>query len=325
MFLAVARALAACIGAFSMLNSLVGFVRPAFDATIWWLDCRLIPNALSRILILFASMALLAFALNPEMSRWRRIATQAILIPVAALGIYNTVNFYKLLAAAEIRSQAPVAISLFVAIAIIGIFFSTLSPNDSLCAPLRWNVALPAAALILLGFPILQMLCFGKTDYRRPADVIVVLGARAYADGRASDALSERVFTAVRLYKEGLAPRLLFSGGPGDGAIHETESMRRLAMRNGVPDSAITLDRDGLNTRATARNTRSYLDRSGARRVLVVSHFYHLPRVKMAYQRENIEVCTVPADAQRTLQSLPWLMTREVAAVWLYYLRGALG
>jgi uncharacterized SAM-binding protein YcdF (DUF218 family) len=172
----------------------------------------------------------------------------------------------------------------------------------------------------IVSVPLGQMFCFGKTDYRRPADVAVVFGARVYADGRPSDALSDRVRTACRLYSQGLTQKLLFSGGPGDGAIHETESMKRMAISLGVKPQDIILDPHGSNTEATVRNTKLIFDTLHPGRVLVVSHFYHLPRIKLAYKRAGIEVYTVPAKETYLLGQLPYNMAREVVALWVYYL-----
>ena len=169
------------------------------------------------------------------------------------------------------------------------------------------------------------MFCFGKTDYRRQADAAVVLGARVYADGRPSDALADRVRTACELYHAGLVRKLVFSGGPGDGGVHETEAMRRMAVRLGVLPADITLDEKGFNTQATVANTESLLAGLDARRVLVVSHFYHLPRIKLAYQRKGLEVYTVPARETYLLRQMPYNMAREVAALWVYYLRPLAG
>ena len=149
--------------------------------------------------------------------------------------------------------------------------------------------------------------------------MIVVFGARAYADGSCSDALADRVRTACQLYREGYAPRLLFSGGPGDGEVHETEAMRRLAIRLGVPEHAILCDVRGLNSRATVCETVAMMRENGWHRVLAVSHDYHLPRVKMAFHRAGQEVYTVPARERYPLTQLPYLMAREVAAFWVYY------
>jgi uncharacterized SAM-binding protein YcdF (DUF218 family) len=97
--------------------------------------------------------------------------------------------------------------------------------------------------------------------------------------------------------------------------------MKRLAVEMGVPAAAIVLDPGGLNTDATVNNCRRLLPAMGAGRILAVSHFYHLPRVKMAFARAGIDVYTVPAEQTRILRALPYYMAREVAALWAYYFR----
>ena len=178
-----------------------------------------------------------------------------------------------------------------------------------------------AALACLACFSVAQMFFFGKTDYRRPADVAVVLGARVYTDGRLSDALADRVRTACQLYRDGLVRRLILSGGPGDGTIHETEAMKRAAIGLGVKAEDIWLDKAGLSTQATVRNTELLFRKWHASRILVVSHAYHLPRIKLAYQRDGWDVFTVPAKENYFLGQMPYNMAREVAALWVYYLR----
>ena len=181
---------------------------------------------------------------------------------------------------------------------------------------MRRPLIVAAAVLIaLIAFPIAQMVFFGNTDYRRPADTIVVFGMRTYADGTMSGILTDRMRTGCELYRAGLARRMIVSGGKGDGAIHETEAMRRYALRHGVPPSAITLDAHGVNTESTVRNTAH-----GNGRILAVSHFYHLPRIRMTYQRYGAEVYTVPAEAS-SLRPLAYNIARESVAFWAYYLR----
>jgi uncharacterized SAM-binding protein YcdF (DUF218 family) len=175
-----------------------------------------------------------------------------------------------------------------------------------------------------VALPLAQMLFFGTTDYRRQADAIVVFGAAVDAEGRPSLALADRVETACRLYHEGRAPVLIFSGGRGPGQIDEADAMRNLALRRGVPADAIVLDHDGVTTDATVRNTAALLDARNVHRVLAVSHAYHLPRVKLAYQSTGREVFTVPAQESRTLTRMPYYVLRETAAMWLYYARGVL-
>ena len=97
--------------------------------------------------------------------------------------------------------------------------------------------------------------------------------------------------------------------------------MRRYALEQGVPEAALLLDPEGLNTEATVLNSLPVLARLHAGRILVVSHFYHLPRIKLAYRREGREVFTVPSPQRRRLLGMPYYLAREVAALWVYYLR----
>jgi vancomycin permeability regulator SanA len=166
------------------------------------------------------------------------------------------------------------------------------------------------------------MATLGAAAYARPADAIVVLGARAYADGRPSPVLADRVRTGCALYRRGLAPRVVLSGGPGDGDVHETEAMRRLAVAEGVPDGSIVLDPAGTSTRATVVNSLALLG-DAAPRVLVVSQGWHLPRLDLAFERRGARAFTVPAVESRPIAKTPWFVAREVAAWWAEWLAGA--
>jgi vancomycin permeability regulator SanA len=243
---------------------------------------------------------------------------------LGALGIValvNTVQFYVLLTRHTVRAGIPLPLSLLIAAALGLTVAACLRPPRPIARSTNLIPILAVCLACMVGFPIAQMLCFGKTDYRRPADAVVVLGARVYADGRPSDALADRVRTACQLYRAGLVRRLVFSGGPGDGAIHETEAMKRMATALGVKAEDIWLDKAGVNTQATVRNTEQLFLQWHASRILVVSHAYHLPRVKLAYQRDGWDVFTVPAKESYLLRQMPYNMAREVAAMWVYYLR----
>ena len=94
-----------------------------------------------------------------------------------------------------------------------------------------------------------------------------------------------------------------------------------MAIRLDVNEADIVLDKNGLNTQATVKNTEALFAQLHVSRILVVSHFYHLPRVKLAYQRDGWNVYTVPAKESYLLGQLPYNMAREVAALWVYYFK----
>jgi uncharacterized SAM-binding protein YcdF (DUF218 family) len=326
----ILRTIALCFGAFSLLSFLLGLAVPGFDANIWWIDVRMLPAWLQVAALPVVSVSLLAYALLGPPKGWLRWPVVLGLGFLAAVVLYNLVLFYVLVVRGLIRVDLPVPLSLLILVPVVMIVHDAVRAGAErgpagrawrgMRAREQW-LAVGVLGLFGLGFPVAQMLCFGATDYSRPADAIVVFGARAYADGRMSTALHDRTRTAVDLYRAGLAPVLIFSGGPGDGDVHETEAMRRYALGQGVPDSATMRDEGGLSTQHTVENTVSRFRKHGYARVLAVSQFYHLPRIKLAYLRAGVDVHTVPARPSATLYGLPWFMFREIGGFWYYYLR----
>jgi len=320
---AAARGLALFIGGFSLLNVLGELRYPGFDANLWWIDLRPLDKGLSATFLAVASILLIAYGTRPPRRTIRRTVTTAAVTILLAVATANAVVFHLLASGRVIAAGCPVAFSLFVAAGLTIVLLGSWA--DPLPMPVRrWTDGLVIGfvlAACAVAFPLGQMFCFGMTDYRRPADVAVVFGARVYADGSLSQALGDRVRTACSLYQDGLVRKVVMSGGPRDGEIHETEGMRRMALHLGVPEADILVDERGLNTQATVRSTCGIFAARGLATVLVVSHFYHLPRIKLAYQRQGWEVYTVPARQARPLTALPLYMAREIAALWLYYLR----
>jgi vancomycin permeability regulator SanA len=317
----LARGLALFLGGFALLNILGGLHSAHFDANLWWIDLRSFPPGLVTGFLLVSSACLIRFAVWPAQSTWRRFLTSGCVGTLGLVAVANTAQFYVLLARGVVRPGIPIPLSLFVSAALVVILVAA------------WRRSLPThktrglfqivavAFACLVCFSLAQMFFFGMTDYRRPADAAVVLGARVYADGRLSDALADRVRTACQLYHDGLVRRLVFSGGPGDGPVHEAEAMKRMATALGVRTEDTWLDKAGLNTQATVWNTEAVFAQWHASRILVVSHAYHLPRIKLAYQRDGWDVFTVPAKESYMLRQMPYNMAREVAALWVYYLR----
>jgi uncharacterized SAM-binding protein YcdF (DUF218 family) len=279
---------------------------------IWWLGPGAVAGPLRLLLAGFAA----AYAIRPQMRRPRMIASVAVVLVAAAIAGRDALSFFALLADG-LETGAPMPLS-----AVTFALLVALAASFALQKPHRrggWLAAV-VAPIALAGFALGQMLTFGATRYARRADAVVVLGARVYADGTPSLAVADRVRTGCELVRAGHAPILVVSGGPGDGTIHETSAMKRLARSCGIDEDAIVVDRDGLSTWHTARNFAARFD--GAR-VLAVSHGYHLPRVKLAFERVGVEAYTVPARETRALRGLPWYVTREIAAFWVYYLAPA--
>lgn len=311
------RGLALFLGTFALASTLREFLVEGSGTNHWWIDLRGLPAGLGDLWCGSVGLLLAFAAVRPHPGPLRRRVTAIALAVSATVAVADTARVVWLAATGRVDAF-PVPVSALVAATLALLAVRVLRENSGKAAGMRVPAVAVTAATV---FALAQMVAFGHTDYRRDADAIVVLGARANADGTASQALRERVHTACALYHQGLAPLLFMSGGRGPNGVAEVDVMRRLARDDGVPDAAILLDPQGVNSRATVANTAGLAARRGLRRVLVVSHAYHLPRLKMAFERTPVEAFTVPAQEERTMWRLPWFMAREVAALWVDFVR----
>jgi vancomycin permeability regulator SanA len=283
-------------------------------------DLRFLPKIGGQLLLASTGILLLAHGILPVVGGGRR--RTASLTAVGIVGIVAAVNaaaYFRIWNAGAIDPRSPVPLSLLIALLLSFIWVSMLRPPPPVTRGTFRAVLAAVSLVFVIGLPLLQMAFFGTTDYRRPADAIVVFGARVRADGTASLTLSNRVTTATELYLDGLADTIVMTGGIEPSGIDETVVMRDLAMQRGVPSGAIILDPGGRNTNASVANTIGIFRDRGLHRILAVSQFYHLPRIKLAYARAGLDAWTVPARTSVTRTGA--IVAREIPAFWLYYLR----
>ncbi len=317
-FKEVVRATALFLGLFAITNVVGDSVRPGFSARDWWLDLGPLPATFAGLWELLAGLSLLAAVFPVPSVPLRRVCT-AVLTATLLVAVSNALQFHRLVQPKAILSGISPVVSLVTVLAITGSLALAWSKPRRFSRA-SWWLPVGLAPVVAILFALLQISLFSRVDDRRPADAAVVFGCRVYRSGQPSHALADRVRTAVELYRLGLVRELWLSGGPGEGSLHETEAMRNLAIARGVPAAAIRLDRLGLDTASTVRNTVDRLGPPSPRKLLAVSHGYHLPRIKLCYQRSGREVFTVPARQRYVFPNQKLLTAREVAAFWWYYL-----
>jgi len=328
--MAFARGLALFFGAFSLANGAALLRGLPNTGDIWWIDLSLLPGWLAGAFGLVAAALLGAWALDPAARPRLRGATFLSAGALAAAALANSAAFYAAWRAGSIAPAVPLPASLLYAAGFAWVAHRVRTSGSAPEVRSRTGRqdALAVGAVVValaVAFPLLQILFFGTTDYRRPADAAVVLGAKAYASGALSTSLEDRVRTGADLYRAGLVRRLLMSGAVGESGVDESVAMRDRAVELGVPGSAILLDSAGVNTDATVRESISIFEANGVRRVLAVSQFYHLPRIKLAYRAAGLDVQTVPATFSRYIPETPYLVIREIPAFWQYWLRSVTG
>jgi uncharacterized SAM-binding protein YcdF (DUF218 family) len=137
---------------------------------------------------------------------------------------------------------------------------------------------------------------WGARDGARPADAIVVLGAAQYM-GRPSPVLRARLDHALELWKKGLAPRLILTGGTGAGdTTSEAAVSRKYVMRHGVPDTVILLENEGRTTRQSLAAVSAIMHARQMRSAILVSDPFHMLRVRILSEQFGFEPYTSPTQ-----------------------------
>jgi Uncharacterized conserved protein len=120
-------------------------------------------------------------------------------------------------------------------------------------------------------------------------DAIIVLGYPADSDGNPSPIQLSRVTEAVHEYERGVAPRMIVTGGAAHNHFVEADVMARTAQAEGIPASAIVLEREAKDTIQNACYSVRIMKSHGWRSAEVVSTDSHLPRAAMIFTDMPIE------------------------------------
>jgi uncharacterized SAM-binding protein YcdF (DUF218 family) len=153
-----------------------------------------------------------------------------------------------------------------------------------------WSAAIVAvlAALVLLARLSLRIERQAGLEEARPADVIVVLGAAEYR-GRPSPVLRARLDHALDLYRRGLAPHILTTGGAGgDPQFTEGGVGRSYLVSKGVPSEAIIVEDQSESTVLATALAAEIMRRMGLHSAIVVSDGYHIYRVKRILESHGL-------------------------------------
>lgn len=114
-----------------------------------------------------------------------------------------------------------------------------------------------------------------------------------------------RTAWAAAAFRCGLAEAVIPSGGrawpvasgPSSGHAVEAEVMRRCLVAQGVPDAQIFPERLSLTTVENALFTARQLRHLGARRALIATCEWHMPRALSCFRAAGVEALPVIAPA----------------------------
>lgn len=106
-----------------------------------------------------------------------------------------------------------------------------------------------------------------------------------------------RTDEAIRLYKNGWAPILVFSGAAQDkSGPSNAEAMQTRAIDQGVPATAIMLDESSETTKENAENSKTIFESNNIKSIILVTSGYHQQRASLEFNKraENFTVKNNP-------------------------------
>ncbi len=177
---------------------------------------------------------------------------------------------------------------------------------------LAFFVALLVMILLLAAFLFPRQVLV-IDDRCSQADVIVLLGGGS----------GERPARAAELFRAGVAPKILVSGA-GD-----TSGNRLLLMHRGVPSSAIQLEADSKTTKENAQFSMHLLRAAGAKRVVLVTSWYHSRRALKCFRHYGPDIAFYSCPSYHGFEPTEWSkehLRRRIRAeylktlgYWVYY------
>lgn len=158
-------------------------------------------------------------------------------------------------------------------------------------------------------------------------DALIVLAGGVNEDMSLPEIPKNREDLGIKLFKEGLAPVIIFSGhftftmeNPSD--LSESESMKRYAVSHGVPETAILKDDKSKDTLGNAYFCKvDFVIPKKYKNLAVVTSDFHLDRTKYLFRKVfgdqyNIDYYSTPtvegeirkeAEAKFLTLSKQWL------------------
>src|SRR5437879_1709789 len=180
-------------------------------------------------------------------------------------------------------------------------------------------------AIFLLGYVAVNYYRIARQstlDEARPADVIVVFGAAEYA-GKPSPIFRARLDHALSLYKQGLAPFIITTGGNGDDPTFSEGGVgREYLISAGVPESKIIAETQGEDTNESALRVAAITKANKMTTCLAVSDGYHIYRIKRMLADDGVTAYGSPRPGTKNLapRQRTVLFLREVLSLTLWRL-----
>jgi uncharacterized SAM-binding protein YcdF (DUF218 family) len=163
----------------------------------------------------------------------------------------------------------------------------------------------------------------GSLQELHPADAIIVFGAAEYA-GHPSPVLRARLDHAFDLFRQGIAPVVITTGGAAsDPSFSEGGVGRDYLERRGIPERNLIAETQGSDTAQSAVRVAVIMRANGLHSCVAVSDAYHEFRIKKLLEHEGlgpVYVAPRPDSRPRGIAPRAYAVLREASSYLLWKL-----
>ena len=164
-------------------------------------------------------------------------------------------------------------------------------------------VILFSALLTIVGFPILsiQAEAVSQGVDTTSARAVLVFAAAGDGGGEISEAMQDRLQTAVKQLEKNPRSVLLLCGDSGDRVLASTQQMQGFVAEAGIPERRILVDDRGGKLQEVLQRVRGLPPLKDEPEVVLVGHWYELARLKLLSRRSGLRAGMVAAEQQHAL------------------------
>ena len=147
----------------------------------------------------------------------------------------------------------------------------------------------------VLGIAKNKMIKDNDYSSLKNVDCILILGAGIWGD-KPSPMLQDRLDEGIKLYKEGIASKIIMSGDHGREEYDEVNIMKEYAIEKGVPSEDIFMDHAGFSTYESIYRAKEIF---GADNIVIVTQEYHLYRALYIADKLDVNASGVNSDPRK--------------------------
>src|ERR1700730_13515703 len=188
---------------------------------------------------------------------------------------------------------------------------------------LRLVALMAAAVAAFLAITSISIVRESWLEEAKPADAIVVFGAAEYS-GHPSPVLRARLDHAFDLFRQGIAPVVITTGGAAaDPRFSEGGVGVDYLRHRGIPERNLIAETQGSDTAQSAVRIAVIMRANGLHSCVAVSDAYHVFRIKKLLEHEGlgpVYVAPRPDSRPRGVAQRAYALLREAGSYLLWKL-----